>query len=159
MSRRPLISLAAACLVAGAGLSGCDSASSVTFTNVSDSWLEVRFFVGKRPGSEQLVSQRTFQVRPSETTKFKVHRRASRGNTSLVHMQVQQVTPSWEGPGKQHWMELLTQEPIKIVVSGAGDKLAFETGDGEVAEIPKRELKRRFEYKIAGVPASGPPAK
>ncbi len=156
MSRRPLISRLAACIVAGAGLTGCGTPSSVTFTNLSESWLDVRFFVGKGPGSQELVSQRTFQVRPSETTKFKVNRRAARGNASLVHMQVQQVTPSWEGPGKQHWMELLTQEPIKIVVSGTGDKLDFETGDGEVAEIPKRELKRRFEYKVAGVPVAGP---
>ena len=150
------IATLAACLVCAAGLTGCSSRSSVTFTNVSTSWLNVRFFVGTGMNSQELVSKRVFQVRPSETTRFKVTRRSSRGDVALVHMQVQQVTPSWEGPGRQYWMELLTQEPIKIVASGDGGKLEFETGDGEVARIPKRQLKRRFEYRIAGAPMESP---
>jgi hypothetical protein len=67
-------------------------------------------------------------------------------------MQVETVTPSWEEAGRQYWMELLTEGPVKIVVSGEGDKLAFETGAGEVARVPSKQLKRRFEHRIAGVP-------
>lgn len=49
-------------------------------------------------------------------------------------------------------MELLTEGPVKIVASGKGDKLEFETGAGEVARVPNKQLKRRFEYGVAGMP-------
>jgi hypothetical protein len=67
-------------------------------------------------------------------------------------MQVEAVKPSWEDPGRTYWMELMTEGPVKIVASGKGDKLEFETGSGEVAPIPNKQLKRRFEYGVAGMP-------
>ena len=141
-----------ACVAVLGALGGCSAPGDVTFTNVSESWLNVRFFVESGTGSDELVSKRNFQVRPGETTRFKIRRKSSRGTAALVHMQVQNVTPSWNPPGRQHWMELLTQDPVKVVASGKGEKLEFEVGDGEVARIPNRQLKRRFSYHIAGAP-------
>jgi hypothetical protein len=144
----------AACAVLVSGLCGCVLLNNkVAFTNVSDTWLNVRFFVSTSESSNEMVSKRKFQVRPGETAKFAVSHKAGRtGQDRLVHMQVETVTPSWEPPGKQYWMELLTEGPVNIVASGKGEKLEFETGSGEVAAIPGKELKRRFEYKIAGAP-------
>jgi hypothetical protein len=136
-------------LILAGGLGGCVGTNRVSFTNMSDSWVNVRFFMGTAPGSNELVSKRRFQVKPGETAKFAVTQGAS---GRLVHMQVETVTPSWEDPGRQYWMELMTEGPVKIVASGDGDKLQFETGAGEVAPIPGRQRKRRFEYTIAGVP-------
>ncbi len=149
---RRLAGLAASVVLAG-GLGGCGSSNKVTFTNVSDSWLNVRFFAGTARDSNNLISKRKFQVKPGETVKFAVTRKPNRrGNSRLVHMQVETVGPSWEPAGRQYWMELLTEGPVKIVVSGEGDKLEFDTGAGEVARVPGKQLKRRFDYRIAGVP-------
>ena len=154
MARRLRIARLATLAGCLALLGGCTSSNTITFTNVSESWLDVRFYVGKA-GQTELASRRKFQVQPGQTAKFKVNRSANmRGFTPLVHMQVQSVTPSWEGPGKQYWMELLTEGPIKIVVRGKDDKLDFETGSGEVARVPNREIKRRFDYNIAGAPTN-----
>jgi hypothetical protein len=149
--RRPA-GLAVAAFVAG-GLGGCTGSNKVTLTNVSDSWLNVRFFVSTAEGSNELTSKRRFQVKPGETARFAISRGSGGGGTGrLVHMEVETVTPSWEPADRQYWMELLTEGPIKIVASGKGDKLEFETGAGQVAQVPGRQRKRRFEYTIAGAP-------
>ena len=149
---RRLAGMAVAVTLIG-GLSGCVGSNKVTFTNVSDSWVNVRFFVGKAQGSTELTSNRKFQVKPGETAKFAVSVNASgRSSDRLVHMQVEAVKPSWEDPGRTYWMELMTEGPVKIVASGKGDKLEFETGSGEVARIPNKQIKRRFEYRVAGMP-------
>ncbi len=134
-------------------LSGCLPSNNVTFTNVSDSWLNVRFFVGYE-GSNELVSEHRFQVAPGETARFRVRGQSNMLDTPppLIHMQVETVTPSWEPPGNQHWLELLTLGPVNIVAGSRGGKIGFESGSGEVARIPSRQLKYRFKYKIAGVP-------
>lgn len=36
--------------------------------------------------------------------------------------------------------------------NGYGEKLDFETGAGEVARIPGRAVKRKFQYHVAGAP-------
>ena len=150
--RTKIVALAASLLLTCL-LGGCGSTNKVTFTNVSESWVSVRFFVGTGQGSTDLVSKRRFQIRPGETAKFAVPSTTySSGQPRLVHINVQAVTPSWKGPGNQYWMELLTDSPIKIVARGKDDKLDFETGDGEVARIPGRQLKKRFEHRIAGAP-------
>jgi hypothetical protein len=154
---RRLARLAACVIVAGC-LSGCGASNKVTFTNVSESWLNVRFFVGTTQGSTELLSKRTFQVKPGETAKFAITRSKSNrtGEHRLVHVQVEAVTPSWDPPGHQYWMELITEGPVKIVARGKGEKLDFETGAGEVARIPNKQLKKRFEHRIAGAPTSTP---
>ncbi len=140
-----------ACLALAGTLAGCSSSNKVTFTNVSESWVSVRFFVGTGNGSTELASKKQFQIRPGETARFSVPSRTySSGEPRLVHMKVQAVTPSWDPPGHQYWMELLTDSPIKIVARGKNEKLDFETGDGEVARIPNRQLKKRFDYRVAG---------
>lgn len=146
---RRLAGLTAVAFLAG-GLGGCTGSNKVTLTNVSDSWLNVRFFVSTAQGSNELASRRRFQVKPGETAKFAISHNTGSGR--LVHMQVETVTPSWEPADRQYWMELLTEGPVKIVASGRGDKLEFETGAGQVARVPGKQLKRRFEYRIAGAP-------
>ncbi len=135
-------------------MGGCSAGNKVTFTNVSDSWVSVRFFVEADRGSRKLVSKKKFQIKPGETAEFSVNRKTNgHGESALVHLQVQIVTPSWEADSKRYWMELITEGPVKIVVRGAGEKLDFETAAGEVARIPRRAVKRKFEYRIAGAPA------
>ena len=73
-----------------------------------------------------------------------------------MHVQVQTVTPSWEPPGKEYWLEVVTQAPVTIVATGEGEKLEFDSGAGEVALIPSKQLKKgRFEYTVAGAEGTG----
>ena len=154
MAHRLSIASLTVCLA----LAGCSSPNKITFTNVSESWVSVRFFVGTGHGSTELVSKKQFQIRPGETARFSVpSTRYSSGEPRLVHLKVQAVTPSWDPPGHQYWMELLTDGPIKIVARGKDEKLDFETGDGEVARIPNRQLKKRFDYRVAGAPLNVDP--
>ena len=156
-SMRGIVSLAA-CLALAAVMGGCGTSHQVTFTNVSDSWLGLRFFVGTGADSNELLSQRKFQVGPGDTSKFSISRKMDySGEIALVHLQVQTVTPSWERESKRYWMELLTEAPIKIIARGKGNKLSFETGAGEVARIPSKALKSKYEYRIAGVVPNADP--
>ena len=135
-------------------MGGCSTGNQVTLTNVSNSWVNVRFFVEADRGSRKLVSKKKFQIQPGETAKFSVDRKTNgHGESALVHLQVQTITPSWEGDGKRYWMELITEGPVKIVVRGEGKKLDFETGLGKVVRIPGRAVKKKFEYHVAGAPA------
>ncbi len=153
MARRHSIALLTACLTLAGAVGGCSAPNKVTFTNVSESWVSVRFFVGTGRESTELVSKKWFQIQPGESARFSVPSTTyGSGETRLVHLKVQAVTPSWDPPGHQYWMELLTDGPIKIVARGKGEKLEFETGDGEVARIPNRQLKKRFDYRVAGAP-------
>ena len=134
---------AAAAVVCGTG--GCSFARSIQFTNVSESWLNVRYYVGEKdaPGPEAVTPlywKKTQQVKPGDTARYTPPR-------SLVHIQVESVTPSWEPPARQYWLELLTRPPVHIVAAGGGEKLDFKSGSGEVAIIPERELSGgRYEY-------------
>ena len=98
MPRRPwirrILGLVASLLLIGV-MGGCGTSNQVTFTNVSDTWLNVRFFVASAHGSNQLVSRKKFQVKPGETAHFTIRRASSRGEAALVHLQVQPLTPSW----------------------------------------------------------------
>ncbi len=138
------------CLALASGFAGCASSKSLKFTNVSDSWLDVRIFVGSAAlnpeQSSRLVNRRTFQIPPGKTVSY-----TPLGHP-LVHVQVEPVTASWQSSGKQSWLELLTPPPVNIVASGSGGRLDFDTGPGTVALIPERELKRgRYQYTVAGV--------
>jgi hypothetical protein len=130
-----------------AAMGGCSLFKSIQFTNVSDTWLNVRFYAGEpqpaTSGPAELVSQRVFQIAPGESARFGSSRK-------LVHIQVETVTPTWEPPGTQYWLELMTHPPVHIVATGRASRLDFQTGSGEVAIIPERERKGgRFEYVIA----------
>ena len=134
------------------GLSGC-SRSSIKFTNVSDSWLNVRFYVGSTdasaPSPRDLYRQRALQFEPGASDDY-------RPPWNLVHIQVEEVSPTWVPTGKQYWLELLTKPPVHIVASGRGEKLEFKSFRGEVAIIPEDErADGRFEYRVNG---KGPPA-
>ncbi|MCH7798854.1 MAG: hypothetical protein IID28_10485 [Planctomycetes bacterium] len=104
-------------------------------------------------GTGNQISKKKFQIKPGETAEFSVNRKTNGyGESALVHLQVQAVTPSWKPDAKRYWMELITEGPVKIVVRGEGEKLDFETGAGEVARIPGRAVKKKFEYHVAGAP-------
>jgi hypothetical protein len=129
------------------GLSGC-SRSSIKFTNVSDSWLNVRFYVGSTdpsaPCPSNLYRQQALLVEPGASHNY-------RPPWNLVHIQVEEVSPTWVPTGKQYWLELLTKPPIHIVASGRGEKLEFKSFRGEVAIIPEDErADGRFEYRVNG---------
>ncbi len=143
------------CVTLACGLGGCTmSKNSVAFTNVSDTFLNVQFFVGHPDTDSQkpneLVSESTLQVEPGKTASYALtrHQGYSRQTSPLVHVQVEPVSPSWRSSGKTYWLELLTHPPINIVATGSADRLEFHTGIGATAIIPEREFKRgRFEHK------------
>jgi hypothetical protein len=129
------------------GLGGC-SRSAIKFTNVSDSWLNVSYFVGSTDATEpspgDLYRRRALQVEPGDSANYRPTR-------NLVHIQVEEVGPTWVPTGKQYWLELLTKPPVHIVASGRGEKLEFKSFRGEVAIIPEGErADGRFEYRVNG---------
>jgi hypothetical protein len=141
--------------VVTAVLTGC-SMSSVRFTNVSDTWLNVSFFVGtseiesKEP--EDLFRRKSIQVEPGETARY-------RPMGDLVHIRVQPVGPTWVPTGGQAWVELMTLPPIHVVASGRPEKLEFQSFHGEIALIPQREIDAgRYVYhrEVKPAPAKRP---
>jgi hypothetical protein len=147
--------------------------------NASDTWLNVRVFVAgtetttpmtmehpqasrtehpqgsRTPATPEFVTETTMQVKPGGTTTYKLTRNPnySTKGMSLVHVQVEPVTPTWMPPARQFWLELLTPPPVTIVATGTGEALKFNTGQGAVAVIPEREIEGgRFEHKVVGVP-------
>lgn len=127
-------------------LGGCQLFGGLKFTNVSDTWLNVRYYVGPKDEDGQADATRVLyrhheaQVRPGTSVNY-------RPPEDLVHVQVETVTPTWEPTGKEYWLELLTETPIHLVASGQEDKIEFKAFEGEIAMIPERERKKgRFEY-------------
>ncbi len=149
------LALALGCAALAGGLSGCATSSSIEITNVSDSWLNVRFFVGT-PGtatkkSHEFIANSKLQIKPGGRARYQLSRNPnySKETQPLVHIEVKPVSPSWRSTGKVYWLELLTHPPVKIVATGSADKLAFDTDVGMVAIIPEREVKRgRFVHKM-----------
>ena len=144
--RRPwgnrLVLLPAFVVTAGV-LTGC-TPSGLRFTNVSDTWLNVSFYVAEAedPSKEpkDLYLQDSLQVEPGDTATY-------RPDAFLMHIQVETVTPTWVPTGRRFWLELLTRDPMHIVASGRGDKLEFQSFRGEIALIPQREIDAgRFAY-------------
>jgi hypothetical protein len=129
------------------GLGGC-SRSGIKFTNVSDSWLNVGFYGGttdtSASGPSALYRQGALQIEPGSSASYRPSRK-------LVHIQVEEVSPTWVPTGRQYWLELLTRPPVHIVANGRGDKLEFKSFWGEVAIIPEGErADGRFEYRDNG---------
>ncbi len=145
---RPVAALGVVCV-----LGGCNLFGGLKFTNVSDTWLNVRYYVGPddradkdqaQPQAAQqthaLYRHKELQVRPGTSVSY-------RPPEDLVHVQVQTVTPTWEPTGKEYWLELLTEAPVHIVAGGQKDKIEFKSFEGEIAMIPERERKAgRYEY-------------
>ena len=161
LSILPLASVLGCVALAG-GLSGCATSNSIEVTNVSDSWLNVQFFVGTPDTasgkSPELVADAKLQIEPGGRASYRPSRNTtySSETSPLVHIRIEPVSPSWQSTGKKYWLELLTKPPAKIVATGTADKLSFNTGVGAVAIIPERQVKRgRFVYKMmADVPES-----
>jgi hypothetical protein len=143
------IATAALAVAVMGGLGGCSSAG-IKFTNVSDSWLNVWFYVGDADvpenGVNEMYRTRELQLEPGATADY-------RPKHDLVHIQVQEVSPTWVPTGNQYWIELLTRPPLHIAANGRGDRLEFKSFHGEVALIPDRERAQgRFEYLTAPKP-------
>ena len=142
-----------AAFAAAVVLTGCQK-SGVRFTNVSDTWLNVSFFVGtseiRSDDPEDLYRRKSLMVEPGETVRFKPS-----GN--LVHVQIETATPTWVPSGRQLWLELLTTPPIHVVANGRAEKLDFTSFHGEIALIPQRELDAgRYVYHQASKPMPSP---
>jgi len=140
-------------LAVAAVLTGCQK-SGVRFTNVSDTWLNVSFYVGASKNQadepEDLYRSKSLMVEPGETVRFKPA-------GDLVHIQVETATPTWVPTGRQLWLELLTTPPIHVVANGRADKLDFTSFHGEIALIPQRELDAgRYVYHQASKPTPAP---
>ena len=152
MSYAKIVVRLAGAAVLVSGLTGCSLSSlfgGVKFTNVSDSWLNVRYYTGTVPevdGTDKpaddpqvLYRHKVLQVEPGNSVDY-------RPPDDLVHIRVETVTPTWEPTGKQYWLELLTEAPIHVVAGGKG-KIEFKSFQGQIALIPDRQRKARFEYK------------
>ncbi len=134
-------------VVCVATLGGCAWDKNIRFTNVSTSWVQVRFYVrdkGTSPqSSAELVGRRTVRIAPGGSASYVPYR------ANLVHVQVEPVTASWQPSGRQYWLELLREPPVNIVALGSSNKLTFETGPDTVAIIPDREITGgRYHYTI-----------
>ncbi len=142
------LAMALICAVCVITLGGCAWNKSIRFTNVSSSWVQVRFYVrgesnSSRPSTE-LVERRTVRIEPGGSISYVPYR------ADLVHVQVEPVTASWQPSGRQYWLELLREPPVNIVALGNSSKLTFETGPDAVAFIPDREITGgRFKYTLA----------
>ncbi len=135
-------------------LTGCQK-SGIRFTNVSDTWLNVSFYVGaseiQTAEPDDLYRRKSLMVEPGETVHYKPS-----GN--LVHVQIETATPTWVPTGRQLWLELLTVPPIHVVADGRADKLDFKSFNGEIALIPQREFDTgRFVYHQSAKPLPPPP--
>ena len=134
---------------------GCGTSQSVTFTNVSDSWLNVNYFVASpnaRADGETIlmVSDDAIQISPGQTVAYPLSRNSNyaKDRSPLVHIRVRPVTPSWEEIGTEYWMELLTHPPVTIVATGSGDRFEFMTGNGALALIPDTQVgDSRYAHK------------
>ncbi|UCD74089.1 MAG: hypothetical protein JSV91_09895 [Phycisphaerales bacterium] len=170
-------SVLAALVLAGA-VGGCASAPAflggtsrkITLNNVSSTALNITFYVWTDPemmqdadAGEQLdesgafMSDKTIQLGRGETAKYSVARSAMNraDGGPVVHVKVQPVSPSWERAATEYWLEVLTDPPVSIVATGTADALAFNTGDGEVALIPSKELESgRFDHRVVTVTES-----
>ncbi len=141
------LAMALICAVCVTTLGGCAWDKSIRFTNVSSSWVQVRFYVRDKGtsshSSAELVSRRTVRIEPGGSASYVPYR------AGLVHVQVEPVTASWQPSGRQYWLELLREPPVNIVALGSSNKLTFETGPDTVAIIPDREITGgRYQYTI-----------
>lgn len=160
--RRLFLVLGGLVLASVAG--GCGSKSTITLTNVSDSWLNVQFYVkntlaSKRTPEEDagvpaarrpFVGDDAVQIEPGSTKRYVLRRHPVYDSDAqpLVRILVEPVSPSWEPTGRQYWRELLTRPPLTVVFSGTAENLAFLTGGGRVAAIPETEVRRsRMVYQ------------
>ncbi len=152
--RSPGTAWISAGLACTAALAGCWMFKPVQFTNVSDTWLSVRFYAGdpqRGDGPNRLVSRRAYEIAPGRTVRFTPSGR-------LVHLRVTPVTPSWAPDGDGYWLEITTRPPVHIVATGREDRLDFKAGSGELAVIPNHELTGgRYDYQIAGADDRGSP--
>lgn len=161
------------CLALSGLMTGCFGSNQVAFTNVSDSWLNVRFFVANpdakptagdsTPGDPSaFIAQGKLQVQPGETAKYKLSRNpnySGQGDSKIVHIQVEPVTPSWQPSGTEYWLELLTPPPVTIVATGTGPQLIFNSGTGALAQIPEHQIKSgAFDHRVVTVTESPNPA-
>ena len=158
------LALGAICAVTMLG--GCFGSNKVAFTNVSDSWLNVRFYVqdpanieydeyGEPMNTPAFVSAKKIQIEPGETAMYSVSNSSgfhSKTQDLLVHIQIEPVTPSWQPAGYEYWLEMLTPTPVTIVASGTPENIKFNSGQGAVAIIPEHAMEDgRFEHRVVVV--------
>jgi hypothetical protein len=130
------------------------SSNSVTFTNQTDTALNVGFFIAydhpTADPQDEFLGRDRVQVGPGDTVRYPLTKNPyyDPDHTPLVHLQVQPVTASWESP-EPYWLELLTAPPVSIVASGSGD-LQFDASPGQVELIPDSEI-QRHDYRMVGV--------
>ncbi|MHC5025437.1 MAG: hypothetical protein ACYTGR_01580 [Planctomycetota bacterium] len=134
-------------------LAGCSTDNTIAFTNVSESALNVEFFVldASMPSDSAttFVSNDRMQVAPGQTVEYALSMSAQYegSDDTLIHMHVEPVTPSWDTDPCEYWLEMLTMPPVTIVATGSPDALSFDAGNGAVAIIPSNELQKgRFEH-------------
>jgi hypothetical protein len=129
----------------------------VKFSNVSDTALNVSFYVEEEAAGSQkktFVGHQTLQVARGKETTYKLSRHQNwNGNRdATVHVCVEPVTPSWTSAAPRYWLELLTHPPVSIVATGSASTLTFNTGTGQIATIPSSEINSgKFEHRIVTV--------
>ena len=125
----------------------------MTLTNVSSASLNVRFYM-ENPTSEgrgTFLSDSKFQIDRGETATCKLtrHPNYQADQDSVVHINVQPLTPSWKPAGRGYWLEVLSEPPVTIVATGSGKHLEFDVGTGAIAAIPDDQIKKgRFQHEV-----------
>jgi hypothetical protein len=133
-----------------AALLGCNT--TVTMSNESDSWVDVRYFVGNPPAEEgdtwSFVAQGRQQIEPGSTKKFDLSDNPNfdENGEYVVHALIEPTAATWE-KATQYWIELLTPVPMTVVVTEGEEGLEFSTEKGVLVAIPADTVdSRQYEH-------------
>lgn len=125
------------------GLAGCGT--SVTMSNESGSWVDVRYYVGNPPteegGTWQFIAHGRQQVEPgsSATYDLSTNPNYQPDGESIVHALYEPTSASWES-ATQFWVEFLTPAPMTIVVTEGEEGLEFSTEEGVIMVVPDETI-------------------
>jgi len=145
------------CSSTGSGFAGMfRSKTKVAFSNMTDSWLSVRFYVAEDAENPALAKSflggDAIKVQPGQTGHYSLRSNPNYNNSSMpvIHAEVTKVVASWEEAPTPYWMELLSAPPFTIVATGDSDHISFSSGDAALAMIPNKEIKRgNFKHAVA----------
>lgn len=125
------------------GLVGCGT--SVTMSNESESWVDVRYYVGNPPeeagGAWKFVARGRQQIEPGSSASYDLSENSNFDDEgeSVVHALVEPTAASWE-EASQYWVELLTPAPMTIMLSEGEEGLSFSTEEGVIKIVPEETV-------------------
>lgn len=117
-------------------------ATGVTFKNQSDTWVNVRVYVGdpaeRADSGWPFAATGTMQIAPGKMDSYALpeNPKYREGVRPVIHVMVEPAAATWEQP-PSYWVECLTPPPITIVSAGSKASMQFSAENGMVAAIPE----------------------